>query len=434
MSDNDRNQPKRPPAPPPGPGRPPGPSAPPPRPPQSSQASPDQYPAMSPPQPSPSPARSTSVVSHMATATATARSRRPMPTLHGLLEEMLQRKASDLYLSTDQAPRYRVYGEVLPSSQHAPDMDFMLEMVRTIAGERGLEAFLSTGDLDISYGVPKIGRFRVNVYRQRTGVGAVYRHIPTHVPHIDDLLLPPSVQEFLDIGHGLVIITGPTGSGKTTTLAALIKALADHQPQHIVTIEHPIEFILDSDVSLVVQREVELHTPSFQQALKDAIREDIDVLMIGELRDLETISLALQAAEMGMLVFCTLHTSNATKSISRIIDVFPAEEQDTVRMLLAESLRGVVAQQLVLRADGPGRLACGEVLLASPSLSYMIREGKTQQIHSAIQTGREHGMVTMDQSLVNHYLNGRITLKEVYDRSHHPEELASMGLPPRPLD
>lgn len=434
MSNNDGNQPKRPPAPPPGPGRPPGPSAPPPRPPQSSQPSPDQYPAMSPPQPSPGPARAASVVSHMATATATARSRRPMPTLHGLLEEMLQRKASDLYLSTDQAPRYRVYGEVLPSSQHAPDMDFMLEMVRTIAGERGLEAFLSTGDLDISYGVPKIGRFRVNVYRQRTGVGAVYRHIPTHVPHIDDLLLPPSVQEFLDIGHGLVIITGPTGSGKTTTLAALVKALADHQPQHIVTIEHPIEFILDSDVSLVVQREVELHTPSFQQALKDAIREDIDVLMIGELRDLETISLALQAAEMGMLVFCTLHTSNATKSISRIIDVFPAEEQDTVRMLLAESLRGVVAQQLVLRADGPGRLACGEVLLASPSLSYMIREGKTQQIHSAIQTGREHGMVTMDQSLVNHYLNGRITLKEVYDRAHHPEELASMGLPPRPLD
>jgi len=370
----------------------------------------------------------------MLAGTATARSRRPMPTLHGLLEEMLQRKASDLYLSTDQAPRYRVYGEVLPSSQHAPDVDFMLEMVRTIAGERGLEAFLSTGDLDISYGVPKIGRFRVNVYRQRTGVGAVYRHIPTHVPHIDDLLLPPSVQEFLDIGHGLVIITGPTGSGKTTTLAALIKALADHQPQHIVTIEHPIEFILDSDVSLVVQREVELHTPSFHQALRDAIREDIDVLMIGELRDLETISLALQAAEMGMLVFCTLHTSNATKSISRIIDVFPAEEQDTVRMLLAESLRGVVAQQLVLRADGPGRLACGEVLLASPSLSYMIREGKTQQIHSAIQTGREHGMVTMDQSLVNHYLNGRITLKEVYDRAHHPEELSSMGLPPRPLD
>ncbi|MBI3927377.1 MAG: PilT/PilU family type 4a pilus ATPase [Armatimonadetes bacterium] len=361
-----------------------------------------------------------------------SRGPRPLPTVRSLLEEMIQRKASDIYLCTDQLPRYRVFGEVITSTQHSPDQQFMIDLVREVAGEKGLEAFLQTGDIDVSYGVSDLGRFRVNFYKQRHGIGTVFRHIPTAVPNLDDLYLPPSVAEFIDFGHGLVIVTGPTGSGKTTTLAALIKTMADRYPLHIVTVENPIEFHLDSDVSLIVQREVGLHTPSFARALKDALREDIDVLMIGELRDLETIELALKAAEMGMLVFCTLHTTNSAKAISRIIDVFPAEEQDQVRMLLAETLRGVLAQQLCLRADGPGRIACGEVLLSSPSLSYLIREGKSNQIHSTIQTGREAGMITMDQALIAHYMAGRITLQEIYDRAHRPEDLASQGLPPPP--
>lgn len=357
---------------------------------------------------------------------------RPVPTLRGLLEEMIQRKASDIYLCEGSIPSYRVYGEVVHSTQHAPDHTFMIEMIRTTAGEKGVETFLRLGDLDISYGEEGLGRFRINFYRQRKGLASVCRHIPTVIPEIDDLMLPPALGEFVDFGHGLVIITGPTGSGKTTTLASLVKTLADQQPLHILTIENPIEFHLDSDVSLIVQREVGLHTPDFTRGLQDALREDIDVLMIGELRDLETIRLALKAAEMGMLVFCTLHTTNAAKAISRMIDVFPSEEQAQVQMLLADVLRGVLAQQLCLRADGPGRIACGEILLSSPSLSYMIREGKTTQIHSMIQTGREQGMVTMDQSLVEHYKAGRITLEELYDRAHQVSDLAAQGLPPRP--
>lgn len=353
-------------------------------------------------------------------------------TLRALLEEMIQRKASDIYVCESVTPSFRVYGEVVHSNQPAPDHRFMVEMVRAVAGEKGLESFLQTGDVDLSYGVEGLGRFRVNFYKQRRGIASVCRHIPTVIPELDDLLLPPSLAEFIDFGYGLVIVTGPTGSGKTTTLASLIRTLADRQPLHILTIENPIEFHFESDVSLIVQREVGLHTPSFSQGLMDALREDIDVLMIGELRDLETIRLALTAAEMGMLVFCTLHTTNATKAISRLIDVFPAEEQPRVQMLLADVLRGVLAQQLCLRADGPGRIAVGEVLMSSQSLSYMIREGKTSQVHSTIQTGREQGMVSMDQSLVEHYKAGRITLEELHDRSHQPADLTAQGLPQRP--
>ncbi|MGE0488322.1 MAG: type IV pilus twitching motility protein PilT [Vulcanimicrobiota bacterium] len=353
----------------------------------------------------------------------------PRPHLGRLLEEMVEREASDLYLSQGLTPSFRVFGRVVPSTHHPPDREFLMDMVRTVAGEKGLESFLQTGDLDVSYGLEKIGRFRVNIYRQRTGLGAVCRCIPTHVPELDDLHLPPALGEFVDFGHGLVIVTGPTGSGKSTTLASLVKSLADRHPLHILTIENPIEFILESDTSLIVQREVGLHTPSFRQGLRDALREDIDVLMLGELRDLETIRLALQAAEMGMLVFCTLHTHNAAKAISRIVDVFPPEEQSQVQLILADTLRGVLAQQLCLRAEGPGRIAAGELLLGSPSLGYLIREGKSNQILSAIQTGREQGMVTMDQSLVSHYEAGHITLQELHDRAHNQEDLASQGIP-----
>ena len=347
-----------------------------------------------------------------------------------LLEEMLDRNSSDLYLSQNLRPSLRVYGEVVATQRPPTDHDFLMETLRLVAGEKGVESFIQSGDLDVAYGADGLGRFRINVYRQRTGMAAVCRHIPTEIPPLEQLCLPGALGEFGEFGHGLVIVTGPTGSGKTTTLASLITEMANQHTRHLLTIENPIEFLLDSERSLVVQREIGVHTPSFSQALRDALREDIDILMIGELRDLETIRLALTAAEMGMLVFCTLHTTNAAKAISRIVDVFPAEEQTQVQLLLADVLRGVLAQQLCLRANGEGRIAAGEILLSSPSLSYLIREGKTNQIHSAIQTGREAGMVTMDQSLISHFQEGFISLEELYSRAHNVEDLVSQGVPP----
>ncbi len=356
-----------------------------------------------------------------------------MPALLSLLEEMLERKSSDIYLCSGLIPRFRVYGDVVPGTGPPTDMQFMRELVSHMLNEESEARFYAEGDFDLAHAEPGLdARFRVNLYKQRYGVGAVFRHIPTHIPRLDDLLLPPAVHEFLDIGQGLIIVTGPTGNGKTTTLAALMTALANAKPLHIMTIENPIEFVLKSDVSKIVQREVGTHTPEFDQALKDAMREDIDVLMVGELRDLETIAQALKAAEMGLLVFATLHTPNAPKAISRIIDVFPGEEQDQVRTQLSDNLRAVLAQQLVLKAEGPGRLACGELMLASPSLSYLIREGKTNQIHSSIQTGREQGMVTMDQSLITHYLEGRISLDELFDKCHRRDEVIAQGIQPPP--
>ncbi len=356
-----------------------------------------------------------------------------MPALLSLLEEMLERKSSDIYLCSGMIPRFRVYGDVVPGTGPPTDMAFMRELVSHMLPEEAEARFYAEGDFDLAHAEPGLdARFRVNIYKQRYGIGAVFRHIPTHIPRLDDLLLPPSVHEFLDIGQGLIIVTGPTGNGKTTTLAAMMTALANAKPLHIMTIENPIEFVLKSDVSKIVQREVGTHTPEFDVALKDAMREDIDVLMVGELRDLETVAQALKAAEMGLLVFATLHTPNAPKAISRIIDVFPGEEQDQVRTQLSDNLRAVLAQQLVLRADGPGRIACGELMLASPSLSYLIREGKTNQIHSSIQTGREQGMVTMDQSMITHYLEGRITLEELFDKCHRRDEIIAQGIQPPP--
>ncbi|MEW6278289.1 MAG: PilT/PilU family type 4a pilus ATPase [Candidatus Eremiobacterota bacterium] len=356
-----------------------------------------------------------------------------MPALLTLLEEMMERKASDIYLCSGMLPRFRVYGEVVPGSGAPTDEAFMREMVSHLVNEENEKRFYDTGDFDLAHAEPGLdARFRVNIHKQRNGVAGVFRHIPTHIPKLDELLLPPAVSDFLDIGQGLVIVTGPTGNGKTTTLASLMTSLANSKSLHIMTVENPIEFVLKSDVSLIIQREVGTHTPDFSVALMDAMREDIDVLMVGELRDLETIALALKAAEMGLLVFATLHTPNAPKAISRIIDVFPAEEQDQVRTQLSDNLRGVLAQQLVVKAEGPGRLACGELMLASPSLSYLIREGKTNQIHSQIQTGREYGMTTMDQSMINHYLEGRITLEELFDKCHRRDEIIAQGINPPP--
>jgi twitching motility protein PilT len=341
---------------------------------------------------------------------------------------MAAMKASDLYLSAGQSPRYRVLGEVVPSDDPPLDESYMASLVFSLLDEKARHVFEETGDYDFAYEEPGVSRFRVNLFRQRQGMGAVFRFITSQPPPLDSLQLPPIVKEFLHLEQGLVLVTGPTGSGKSTTLASLVTAMADLRRLHVLTVEDPIEYVLTSERSLITQREVGFHTPSFAQALRDALREDIDVLMVGEMRDLDTVSLALKAAEMGLLVLATLHTPTAVRAINRMIDIFPTEAQEQVRLLLADCLRAVVAQQLVRRADGQGRVACAEILLSSPSLSHTIREGKVQQVFSMMQTGREAGMVTMDQSLVNLFRQGIITEGEAFSRAHDPGYLLSQGL------
>jgi twitching motility protein PilT len=261
------------------------------------------------------------------------------------------------------------------------------------------EIFLETWDLDCSYSLKGVGRFRVNVFRQRQGVGAVFRRIPESIKTVQELGLPSSITNLLDVSEGLILVTGPTGSGKSTTLASLIHTINASRRAHIITIEDPIEFVHHNKNSLINQREVSSHTKSFHQALRAALREDPDVILVGEMRDLETISLAITAAETGHLVLATLHTNSATKTVDRIIDVFPESQQAQIRVMLSESLRGVVAQSLTRRADGNGRVAVVEVLVNIPAVANLIREGKTFQIHSSMQTGQVHGMITFEAAM-----------------------------------
>jgi twitching motility protein PilT len=259
--------------------------------------------------------------------------------------------------------------------------------------------FVEDWDLDCSYSLKGVGRFRVNAFRQRKGVGAVFRLIPEHIQTVEELGLPEHLTNLLDVSEGLLLVTGPTGSGKSTTLASLIHHLNLNQRAHIITIEDPIEFVHKNQQSLINQREVSSHTKSFHGALRAALREDPDVILVGELRDLESISLALTAAETGHLVLATLHTNSATKTVDRIIDVFPEAQQAQIRVMLSESLRGVIAQTLVRRSDGGGRMPVVEVLVNVPAVANLIREGKTYQIHSTMQTGQAYGMITFEASV-----------------------------------
>jgi twitching motility protein PilT len=281
-----------------------------------------------------------------------------------------------------------------------------------VLSETQRAAFLETWDLDCSYSLKGVGRFRVNVFRQRQGVGAVFRLIPENIQTLDELGLPANLTNLLDVSEGLILVTGPTGSGKSTTQAALIHTINRDRKAHIITIEDPIEFVHHNLNSLINQREVSSHTRSFHQALRAALREDPDVILVGEMRDLETISLALTAAETGHLVLATLHTNSATKTVDRIIDVFPEAQQAQIRVMLAESLRGVVAQSLVRRSDGTGRVAAVEVLVNTPAVANLIREGKTYQIHSSMQTGQVHGMVTFESAVSDLVRKGLVSRQD----------------------
>jgi len=307
--------------------------------------------------------------------------------------------ASDIHLTVGLPPVFRLNGELRVQRQWEPlDTATSTGLVRTLVGERW-EAFQEQREIDLAYSLPGVSRFRVNVFYQRGSVGAAIRLIPREIPSLESLGLPPVVGELAERRHGLVLVTGPTGSGKSTTLAALVDKINRERSCHIITLEDPIEYLHQHRRSIVNQREVGADTPSFASALRAALRQDPDVILVGEMRDLETIATAITAAETGHLVLATLHTSSAIQSIDRIVDVFPPHQQGQVRVQLADTLEGVITQQLLPRADREGRVAAVESLIATPAVKNLIREGKTHQIISSLQTGARYGMQTMEAAL-----------------------------------
>jgi twitching motility protein PilT len=339
-----------------------------------------------------------------------------------LLIYTLDNKASDLHLTVGMSPAVRVHGEVEPMGYAPLTREETHDLVYQIMNDRQKARFEEMHDIDFSLDFGEAGRFRVNAFMGHKGVGAVFRVIPSAIKTADELGLPAVISKMSEYERGLVLVTGPTGSGKSTTLAALIDQINQNRRGHILTVEDPIEFVHPHKKCIVNQREVGPHTHSFANALRAALREDPDVILVGEMRDLETISLAVSAAETGHLVFGTLHTSSAAQTIDRIIDVFPAHQQGQIRAQLAESIRGVVAQTLLKTANGKGRAAAVEVLVSTPAVRNLIREGKTFQIQSVLQTGTKEGMQTIEQSLSELVLTGRVTQEEAMNKAPDKEQ------------
>ncbi len=341
-----------------------------------------------------------------------------MAQIDQFLKLMFEQKSSDLHLTVGSQPIMRQHGELTRIKfRELAQADMQALLYEIMTPEQRTE-FEERKDFDFAYEVPGIARFRVNVFVQRKGMGAVLRTIPSKVLSADDLGLPEGVRRFCKLNKGLVLVTGPTGSGKSTTLAAMIDLINETRPDHIITIEDPIEFTHVNKRGLVNQREVGGNTKSFASALRAALREDPDVILVGEMRDLETISLGITAAETGHLVFGTLHTSSASKTVDRIINAFPADEQEQIRAMLGESLRGVVAQQLMRKADGNGRVAALEIMVGTPAIGNLIREAKTFQIPSMMQTGKRDGMVMMDQAILDYLMKNIVTAEEAYAKAH----------------
>ena len=341
-----------------------------------------------------------------------------------LLMEVVNRRASDLHLSAGAPPTIRVRGR-LTQLEGYPTLTptDTREIVYSILSGDQRQRLETHWQLDFAYSIPGHARFRVNAYYQRGAVGAAFRLIPFELTSIDALGLPPAVHDFTRKPRGFVLVTGPTGSGKSTSLAAMIDEINATREEHILTIEDPIEFLHSHKKCLVNQRELGSDAQSFAEALKAALRQDPDVILVGEMRDLETISTALTAAETGHLVFATLHTQDTAQTVDRIIDVFPPSQQGQVRVQLSVALQGIVTQQLLPTADGAGRVAACEVLVPTPAVRNLIREGKTHQIYSVLQTGSAQGMQTMDAALVSLVRSGRISQKLAEERSSAPEEL-----------
>ncbi len=320
-----------------------------------------------------------------------------MATIDDLFRLMVEQKASDLHLTSGAPPYLRLHGDMKPLNYRELSNQDIQGLIFEILSEKQKKSFVEKWELDFAYVVEGLGRFRCNVFMQRRGLGAVFRTIPEKIKTAAELNLPATIIDLVDCDRGLILVTGPTGSGKSTTLAAMIQHINATREGHILTVEDPIEFVHPNLKCLINQREVGTHTKTYANALKAALREDPDIILVGELRDLETISLALTAAETGHLVFATLHTSSAAKTIDRIIDVFPSGQQSQIRTMLAESLRGVVAQALFSRADGQGRVAAFEIMKGTKAIANLIREAKIHQIPSIIQTSASQGMILFEK-------------------------------------
>ena len=322
-----------------------------------------------------------------------------MAYLDQFLSVIVKHGGSDLHIGVGQPPKMRMHGDIMPIRADPVTHEEATQMMSEISGPHNWEIFEQRGDLDFAYEMDEASRFRSNYFKQSNGYGAVFRLIPTKIATLEQLGIPLVVREFANLRGGLVLVTGPTGSGKTTTQAALIDYINRNFSKHVVTIEEPIEFVHDNKRSTITQREVPGNSTSFAAALKAALRQDTDIVLVGEMRDLETISLALTAAETGLLVFGTLHTNNARKTVDRMVDVFPADRQPQARAMLANSLRGVVAQLLLKRADRPGRIEVNEILISNPAVAAIIREGATQKLQDVIVSGRAQGMQFMDDTI-----------------------------------
>jgi len=345
------------------------------------------------------------------------------PDLHSMLITMADAGASDLHLTVGSEPMMRRRGSLQALEGYEKlRADSLQRVLFSILTQKQREAFEANLELDFSYSMPGQSRYRVNMYYQRESVGAAFRLIPYEIKSLDSLGIPPTVGEFSDLPRGMVLVTGPTGSGKSTTLAALVDRCNETRPEHIMTVEDPIEFLHRHKKALVNQREVGTDTQSFSQALKHVLRQDPDIILVGEMRDLDTISVALTAAETGHLVFATLHTQDAPQTIDRIIDVFASEQQAQVRTQLAGAIQGVVSQTLCKTADGKARVVATEVMKATPAIRNLIREGKTHQIYSALQAGSNSGMHTMDQHLAQLVRNGSITYEHGLEKCHNEED------------
>jgi twitching motility protein PilT len=355
-----------------------------------------------------------------------------MAKIDSFLQYAINVGASDLHIISKSTPFIRMHGELKPVKANPLSDIEAFAYISEILSPEQLEHFNNELDLDFCYEAPGVGRFRTNVLRQRKGVNAVFRIIPSTIRTLDELGFPPIVKELTRHSQGLVLVTGPGGCGKTTTLAALIDSINSEHKVHIITIEDPVEYVHPRKKASVTQREIHRHTQSFASALRAALREDPDVILIGEMRDLETISLAITAAETGHLVFGTLHTRSAAKTVDRIIDVFPPSQQNQIRAMFAESMRGIISQQLISRADGQGRVLAYEILVDTPAVSNLIREGKTFQMATIMQMASKEGMVLMDHSLLRLLQTKQISYEQAFARTENKKILPSMPLKTNP--
>ena len=341
-----------------------------------------------------------------------------MAKIDAFFKLMNDQGASDLHLVSGQPPALRIRGEMERVKYKVLDDDDLRSMLYEITAEEKIKVFEETGDVDFGYEIPGLARYRANYFMQKNGIAAVFREIPSEILTAEKLGLPPVIPKLASLPRGLVLVTGPTGSGKSTTLAAIIDVANRNRKDHIITIEDPIEFVHQSKGCIVNHREVGLHTKTFTAALRGALREDPDIILVGEMRDLETISLAIEAASTGHLVFGTLHTTSAPKTVDRVIEVFPSSEQAQIRSTLSDGLRAVVAQVLFKRADIKGRCAAMEILIATPAVRNLIREAKTHQIPSMIQTGKKYGMALLDDAIMELLNKGWIDPDEAYLKSN----------------